>query len=51
VSVRLHGAHLGLERRVVRRHVPTHEASSPSACQVAGSCRAVVPVVQVSYLR
>jgi hypothetical protein len=30
VFVRLRGAHHGLKRRVVRRRVPPHEASSPA---------------------
>jgi hypothetical protein len=47
VSVRLHGVPLGHERRVVQRHGPPDEASSPNAYRAAGSCRAVVLVVQI----
>jgi hypothetical protein len=42
---------LGRERRVVRRRGLLHEASSPNACRVLGSCRVVVPPVQASLLR
>jgi hypothetical protein len=44
VSARLRGVHLGHERRVVRRRGPLHRVSSPNACRVAGSRRAVVLV-------
>jgi hypothetical protein len=37
--------------RVARRCAPPREASSPSACQAAGSCRAVARVARVSCLR
>jgi hypothetical protein len=47
VSARLHGVPLGHEQRVVRRHGLPHEASSPNACRVVDSRRAVVLVVQV----
>jgi hypothetical protein len=33
---------LGHKRRVVQQREPLHEASSPNACRVAGSCHAVV---------
>jgi hypothetical protein len=33
---------LGRERRVVRQRGLLHEASSPNACRVVGSCRIVV---------
>jgi hypothetical protein len=51
MSARLHGVPLGHERRVVRRRGPPQEASSPNACQVAGSRRAAAPVVQFLFLR
>jgi hypothetical protein len=49
--VRLREVLLGRERRVVRWRGLLREASSPNACRVVGSCRVVVPLVQVSLLR
>jgi hypothetical protein len=46
-----HEVLLGHERRVVRRCGLLHEASSPNACRVVGSCRVVVLPVQASLLR
>jgi hypothetical protein len=51
VSARFHEVPLGHERRVVWRRGPPHKASSPNACRVANSRRAVVPVVLISFLR
>jgi hypothetical protein len=51
VSARLRGVRLGHERRVVQRHGPLHEASSPSACQSAGLRHAVVQMEQASLHR
>jgi hypothetical protein len=45
------GVRLGHERRVVQRHGPLHEASSPSACQSAGLRHAVVQMEQASLHR
>jgi hypothetical protein len=42
---------LGRERRVIRRRGLLHEASSPNACRVVGSCHVVVPPVQALLLR
>jgi hypothetical protein len=48
VSARLRGVHLTHERRVVQQREPLHEASSPNACRVAGSCHATVQMEQAS---
>jgi hypothetical protein len=48
VSARLCGVHLGHERRVVKRHGPLHEASSPNAYRSAGLRHAAVRTEQAS---